>query len=190
MADLQQENGNQPEEENSADDIPIGHIIDYISGNLVRATPEEVEAVQVFAQRLVEDFGYPKEVITTRPQFRVRPRPSAERTRGYPVDIAVFDDEAKLEDNAFIIVECKRKTRKDGEKQLQLYLSMSSAQIGVWFNGNDHLYLHKKYLQDGTLEWVQLPTIPRYGQLISDIGLLTREQLTIPTNLRAVFRDI
>ena len=190
MADLQEKNGNHTKDETGHDDIPAGHIVDYISGKLVKATPEEVEAVQVFAQRLVEDFGYPKEVITTRPQFRVRPRPSAERTRGYPVDIAVFDDTAKLEDNAFILVECKRKTRKDGEKQLQLYLSMSSAQIGVWFNGNDHLYLHKKYLQDGTLEWIQLPTIPRYGQLISDIGLLTREQLTIPTNLRAVFRDI
>lgn len=190
MADLQEKNGNHTKDETGHEDIPAGHIVDYISGKLVKATPEEVEAVQVFAQRLVEDFGYPKEVITTRPQFRVRPRPSAERTRGYPVDIAVFDDTAKLEDNAFILVECKRKTRKDGEKQLQLYLSMSSAQIGVWFNGNDHLYLHKKYVQDGTLEWIQLPTIPRYGQLISDIGLLTREQLTIPTNLRAVFRDI
>lgn len=190
MADSQEENGSQTKDEIAAEDIPTGHIVDYITGNLVRETPEEVEAVQVFAQRLVEDFGYPKDVITTRPQFRVRPRPSAERKRGYPVDIAVFDDAVKLEDNAFIIVECKRKTRKDGEKQLKLYLSMSSAQIGVWFNGNDHLYLHKKYLQDGTLEWIQLPTIPRHGQLISDIGLLTREQLTIPTNLRAVFRDI
>ena len=38
---------------------------------------------------------------------------------------------------------------------------MSSAQIGVWFNGIDHLYLHKRYLPDGTLDWVVLPTIPR-----------------------------
>ena len=153
MADLQEKNANHTKDETGHEDIPAGHIVDYISGKLVKATPEEVEAVQVFAQRLVEDFGYPKEVITTRPQFRVRPRPSAERTRGYPVDIAVFDelrtcttnakpaekqlnsgfwfarnigpsaertrgypvdiavfdDTAKLEDNAFILVECKRK---------------------------------------------------------------------------------
>ena len=67
---------------------------------------------------------------------------------------------------------------------------MSTAQIGVWFNGKDHIYLHKKYLPDGTLEWVPFPTIPRWVQLISDIGLLTREQLTVPTNLKAVFRNI
>jgi type I restriction enzyme M protein len=37
-----------------------GYIIDYISGLEVRATLEEVEAVQVFAKILVEDYGYPK----------------------------------------------------------------------------------------------------------------------------------
>ncbi len=42
---------------------------------------------------LIEDFGYPKDVITTRPQFRVRPRPSEARERGYPVDITVFSSE-------------------------------------------------------------------------------------------------
>ena len=176
--------------ENGNGEVPTGYLRDYVSGRVVKATPEELDAVQVFSRRLVEDFGYPKELITTRSQFRVRPRPSAERRRGYPVDIAVFSQPRKLEDDAVILVECKRKTRKDGERQLRLYLSMSSAQIGVWFNGNDHYYLHKRYLPDGTLEWINLPTIPRHGQRISDIGLLTRGQLTIPTNLRAVFRDI
>ena len=112
-------------------DLPPGHISDYISGGTVRATPEEVEAVQVFAKRLVEDFNYPKELITTRPQFRVRARPSGQRSRGCPVDIAVFSDQRKLDDDAYILVECKRKTRRDGEKQLRLYLTMSAAPIGV-----------------------------------------------------------
>ena len=38
-------------------------LVDFISGKSVRATPEEREAVQVFAHRLVEDFNYPKDVI-------------------------------------------------------------------------------------------------------------------------------
>ena len=140
-------------------DLPPGHISDYISGGTVRATPEEVEAVQVFAKRLVEDFNYPKELITTRPQFRVRARPSGQRSRGCPVDIAVFSDQRKLDDNAYILVECKRKTRRDGEKQLRLYLTMSAAPIGVWFNGKDHVYLHKNYRPNGTIEWVTLPAM-------------------------------
>ena len=33
-------------------------LTDYISGQSIRDTPEEREAVQVFARRLVEDYGY------------------------------------------------------------------------------------------------------------------------------------
>lgn len=172
------------------DEPGTGFVLDYITGRPVKATPEELDAVQVFARRLVEDFGYPKELITTRPQYRVRARPSGRRSRGYPVDIAVFSEERKLEDDAYIVVECKRKTRSDGEKQLKIYLTLSSAQIGVWFNGNDHLYLHKRYEPDGTVSWSTLPTIPRFGQTIDDIGSLTKSQLSVPTNLKAVFKDI
>src|SRR5262249_50658740 len=147
-------------------------IEDFISGRQVRATPEEIESVQVFSVRLVEELGYPRELIQTRPQFRVRPRPSEAKTRGYPVDIAVFSSPKKLEDDAYILVECKKKTRKDGEEQLKLYLTMSSAQIGVWFNGKDHLYLLKEYREGGTIHWSVLPTLPKYGQSVTDIGQL------------------
>lgn len=53
-----------------------GYIFDYISGTEVKATPEEVEAVQVYSKILVEDYGYPKSHITTHPQHRVKVRPS------------------------------------------------------------------------------------------------------------------
>ena len=53
-----------------------GYIIDFISEQEIKATPEEIEAVQVFSKQLVEDYGYPKEHIQTRPQFRVKVRPS------------------------------------------------------------------------------------------------------------------
>jgi hypothetical protein len=69
----------------SEGELKPGYIRDYISGVPVKATPEEVEAVQVFAQRLVEDYGYPKSHIQTRPQYRVRVRPSDEE-KNYPVD--------------------------------------------------------------------------------------------------------
>lgn len=167
------------------------YIADYVSGKQVRATPEEVEAVQVFAHRLVDDLGYPKDVITTRPQYRVRARPSdRSQNRGYPVDIAVFSSSRKLEDDAFILVECKRRSRADGERQLKVYLSLSSARIGVWFNGGEHVYILKKYLPDGSIDWSYLPSLPAYGQTLEDIGLLKREELKPPSNLKTVFRDI
>lgn len=166
-----------------------GFIPDYVSGEPVRATPEELEAVQVFARRLVEDYGYPKDHVQTRPQFRVRKRPSDDR-RSFPIDIAVFRGSKKTEDELFMIVECKKKNRREGVAQLKLYLDMSPAEIGVWFNGEDHLYLRKVLRRDGSRVYEDLPNIARYGQPIDEIGLFRRADLTRPSNLKAVLRDI
>ncbi|WP_435586352.1 restriction endonuclease subunit M [Micromonospora aurantiaca (nom. illeg.)] len=167
-----------------------GYLIDYVSKQRVRATPEEVDAVQVFSQRLVEDFGYPIENLQTRPQFRVRMRPSDER-RSYPVDIAVFRSDSKVESELYMIVECKKKNRSEGQEQLRLYLDMSPAELGVWFNGSDHLYLQKIHHADGSRTYKTLPSIPRYGQRVEDIGLYRRKDLSPrPSNLKAIFRDL
>lgn len=166
-----------------------GYIFDYISGEAVKATPEETQAVQVFQKRLVEDYGYPKSQIRTRPQFRVRKRPSDE-SKSYPIDIAVFKTNEIIEDNLYIIVECKRKIKKDGVSQLKLYMDMSPAEVGVWFNGDEHVYLRKVHHKDGSREYHELPNIPRFGQRIEDIGLFKRKDLTRPSNLKAVFHDL
>jgi type I restriction enzyme M protein len=167
----------------------IGYVEDFVSGTSIKATPEEIEALQVFSRRLVEDYGYEKTLIQTRPQFRVRKRPSDEG-KSYPVDIAVFRSARKLEDDLFLIVECKQKTRNDGVAQLKLYLDMSPAEIGVWFNGDEHEYIRKVHHKDGSRTYEPLPNIPRKGQLIDDIGLFKRKDLKRPSNLKAVFRDI
>jgi type I restriction enzyme M protein len=171
------------------EEIKPGFIRDYVSGVVLKALPEEVEAVQVFARRLVEDYGYPIAHLQTRPQFRVRKRPSDE-AKSYPVDIAVFKAPSKTEDDLFIVVECKKKIRKDGIAQLKLYLDMSPADIGVWFNGDEHVYLRKVHKRDGSREYHELPNIPRFGQRIEDIGLYKRKDLVAPSNLKAVFRDV
>jgi type I restriction enzyme M protein len=168
---------------------PDGYTFDFVSGLSVRETPEEKDAVQVFAHRLVEDFGYPKAHIQTRPQFHVRRHPSDER-RSYPVDIAVFAGETRKEDELRLVVECKRKNRREGRRQLELYLSMSTAEVGAWFNGEDHLYLHKRYVGDGSIVFDPLPALPRYGQRIEDIGRFRRGDLVISKALRPIFRDI
>jgi len=170
-------------------ELKEGYIIDYISGQHVKATPEEVLAVQVFSRRLVEDYGYPKEHIQTRPQYRVRKWPSDEE-KSYPIDIGVFRSSGKTEDNLFLVVECKKKNRKDGIAQLKLYLDMSASDVGVWFNGDEHEYLRKIHHKDGSRTYDSLPNIPRYGQRIEDIGLFKRKDLKKPSNLKAVFRDL
>ena len=165
-----------------------GYIYDYISGEQVKATPEEVEAVQVFSRILVEDYGYPKTHIHTRPQFRVKVRPSDVK-KEYPVDIAIFTDENHSEDNIFIIVECKKKNRKDGRSQLEDYLRFSKATLGVWFNGNERFYI-RKIEKEGQVRFVEIPNIPRYGERLEDLGKFKRKDLKATHNLKPTFKAI
>lgn len=168
--------------------IKRGSIRDYVSKRMVQATPEELEAVQVMSRRLVEDFGYPIEHLRTRPQWRVGTSPS--ESKKFPVDITVFSSDKQVAENVSIVIECKRKNRKDGTEQLKRYLDMSNADLGVWFNGEDHWYVRKVLRADGTRIFETLPNIPRYGQRVEDIGLYRKKDLVKPSNLRAVFRDI
>ena len=163
-------------------------IIDFISGMEITATPEEIEATQVFSKILVEDYLYPSKNIQTRPQFRIKARPS-DRKKEYPVDIAVFTNEKHDDDSIYIIVECKKKNRKDGKSQLEDYLRLSRASLGVWFNGNESLYL-RKFESDGRVDFKEIPNIPLYGQRVEDIGLFKRRDLHKTHNLKPIFKNI
>lgn len=168
--------------------VPEGHIEDFISGDPVRATPEEVNAVQVFARILVNDYDYPQEFIQTHPQWRVKVRPSDTR-KEYPIDIGVFSEANHTDENIQIIVECKQPNRRDGRTQLQDYLRFSTARIGVWFNGEERLCL-KKSESGGEVVFEEIPNIPKHGERLEDIGLYRREDLKVAYNLKSVFRTI
>ncbi|TAE03655.1 MAG: restriction endonuclease subunit M [Bacteroidetes bacterium] len=164
-------------------------LIDYISGLEVKATPEEVEAVQVFAKQLVEDYGYPKDHIQTHPQHRVKIRPS-DTKKEYPVDIAIFKDSKKKENDIYIVVECKKKNRKDGRTQLENYLTLSNCYLGVWFNGEERIFIRKFVKQNGEILFEEIPNIPKYEQRIEDIGKFARQDLRPTHNLKAIFKSI
>ncbi len=164
------------------------YLVDFISGQKIKATPEETEAVQVFAKQLVEDYNYPKSHIQTRPQWRVKVRPS-DTKKEYPIDIAIFTSEQHTEDNIYIIVECKKKNRKDGKSQLQDYLRFSKAFLGVWFNGNERFFL-RKIEKQGRIEFEEIPNIPKFGQRVEDIGKFKRKDLKPTHNLKATFKAI
>lgn len=174
------ENQTQPKE---------GYIIDYISGVQVKASPEELEATQVFSKILVEDYGYPKTQIQTRPQFHVKVRPS-DTKKEYPVDIAVFSNSEKTDDSIYLIVECKKKNRKDGRTQLENYLTLSKANLGVWFNGEERFYLLKQNTDDGRVLFKEIPNIPKFGERLEDIGAIKRGDLIVTHNLKSTFKAI
>ena len=168
--------------------MPKEKLIDFISGLEVLATPEEIEAVQVFARQLVEDYGYSKEQITTHPQFRVKSRPSDSKGK-YPVDIAVFLSTQKKDEDVYIIVECKNKNRTDGKSQLEDYLRLSQANLGVWFNGSERFFL-RKIEKSGKVFFNEIPNLPKAHQRLEDIGQFKRKELKPTHNLKAIFKSI
>jgi type I restriction enzyme M protein len=168
--------------------IKDGYLIDFISGQEIKSTTEEVDAVQIFSKQLVEDYGYPKNNIQTRPQFRVK-KITSNIKKEYYADIAVFPNNKRQEDEVYIIVECKKKNRKDGLAQLKDYLRFSKAYLGVWFNGNERFFL-RKVEKNGKIKFEEIPNIPKYGQRLEDIGRFKRKDLKATHNLKSTFKAI
>lgn len=166
------------------------YVEDFVSGQLVKAGPEEVEATQVMTERLVKELGYPKAHIQTRPQYKIKHNPSGEDR--WPADAVLFAGTSRAYSDIYAIVECKRKRRKDGKDQLQVYLQNApSAQLGIWFNGKDTpLYLWKTFRPDRSIEWVELPAFPRYGQPIRLAARRKQKDLAEPTDLVKTFKEI
>lgn len=156
----------------------VGYIKDYATGKLVKERPEEGPR-QIFERRLVEEYGYSKDQIEI--EFWIQ---KGTRTIG-PADIVVFhDSKKKTFDNIKIIIETKRKERKDGFEQLRSYSISPSQEFAVWFNGKEILYLQvlKK------IPWFrEIPDVPKKGETLEDVGLYYKRDLKPATELKSVF---
>lgn len=157
-----------------------GYVRDFITGRWLKNKPEEGPR-QILEKRLVEEYGYSKNQIEI--EFPVQ---KGSKRIG-PTDIAVFRDEKKVIDNLYIIVETKRKERKDGIDQLKSYLSPTNAEFGIWFNGKDIVYL--QHLKKAPF-FREIPDIPKKGETLEDVGLYQKKDLKPATELKTVFETI
>lgn len=128
-------------------------LLDFITDKPIPNKPENREAKVPFEKRLVEEYGYNKTDIE--PEFRIQ---HGSHTIG-PADIVVFHSgKDHIQENIYIIVECKKKDSKDGEQQLKSYLSpCKSAKYGVWFNGDEAKYFK---VLDKDPHWREILNIP------------------------------
>lgn len=120
-----------------------------------RLTPEEVVR-QLYVMVLNEDFGYP----TTRMELEYGVTFGLEKKRA---DICIFD---KVNVTApYILVELKKPKLKDGKEQLKSYCNATGAPMGVWSNGEQISFYHRKdpnYFED-------IPEIPKATEKLSDV---------------------
>ena len=158
-------------------DIRKDRIKDFVTRKWVRDTPEE-QIRQIFERKLVEEYGYSKSQMDI--NFMIQ---KGSRKIG-PADIVVFRDVQKTFENLYIIVETKRRERKDGIDQLKSYLSPSPAEFGVWFNGKEIVYLQSRKKPPPFRE---IPDIPKKGETLEDVGLYQKKDLKPATELKTVF---
>ncbi|WP_456374432.1 type I restriction enzyme HsdR N-terminal domain-containing protein, partial [Methanocaldococcus sp.] len=109
------------------EEIKGGYIKDFITGKILKKTPEE-ERRQEIERRLVEEWGYPKDLIDIEVEIQFGSKKLGR------ADIVVFRDKKSKDPNknAYIIVEVKRENRKDGIEQLESYINATTAEFGIW----------------------------------------------------------
>lgn len=169
-------------------EVKEGYIKDPVTGQLVKTTPERAEAKIVFAERLINEYGYSRDQIQTFPEFYIQ---KGSMKIG-PADIVVFKDSKKTFDNIYLIVETKRRDKKDGIKQLKSYIDPTPAEGGVWFNGTDIAYFRAiRKPPSYAPEFVEWRNIPKKGQSWEEIGKYkTGDELIPAQNLKSIFKVV
>ncbi|MDR2148359.1 MAG: N-6 DNA methylase [Tannerella sp.] len=121
----------------------------------IKLTPEEAVR-QLYLEILLDDYKYPADRI----ELEYNVVFGREKKRA---DIVIFDKDQTT--TPYIIVELKKPKLKDGKEQLKSYCNATGAPIGVWTNGNQISYYHRKdpnYFED-------IPDIPKATEKLSDI---------------------
>ncbi|MEW6408144.1 MAG: N-6 DNA methylase [Patescibacteria group bacterium] len=131
------------------------YIVCAIRDKEIILKPEEVVR-QLYAMKLLEDYGYPKQRIKFEHAIHFgREVKSA--------DIVIFDKDRPTVE--YIIVEIKKPKLQDGKNQLRSYTNATGAPIAVWTNGGQISHYNRKdpnYFEDIT-------DIPKANQTLEDI---------------------
>lgn len=168
-----------------------GKIIDFITGNLLVATPEE-KVRQKFLKILHYDYKYNKNLLKTEVPIFHGSKELRDST-GKPIraDIVVYNskvacangDQGKIS----FIVECKAQNVTSGYNQLVSYIYNTSAKGGVWFNdsseGENIFYFRRQ--DDELVDWTG---IPRAGESWDSINRRKKSELLPPKDVKALLR--
>ena len=134
---------------------PAPYVTCLVRGKPIRLTPEEAVR-QLYVMVLRDDLGYPVSRIEVEHEVTF----GREKKRA---DICVFDKDKTT--TPYVLVELKKPKLKDGKEQLKSYCNATGAPMGVWTNGEQISFYHRKdpnYFED-------IPAIPSAHEKLSDI---------------------
>ncbi len=101
-------------------------------------TPEKIVR-QLYLYKLIHEYGYPIERMELERAITF----GIEKKRA---DIVIFHKNNPTSEE--IIVELKKPKLKDGKEQLKSYCNATGAIIGVWTNGEQISFYHRKDPKD------------------------------------------
>ncbi len=120
-------------------------------------------------------------------------RESGKSFKGFPVDIALFDDVEFVGDYEHVsaIIECKEPHMEHGVSQLKTYLGLEPhARLGIWTNGAEFVRVYKLPTA-GSFKVVKSSTLPKPQEntILADDHRITYDDLRVPTTreLKAAF---
>jgi type I restriction enzyme M protein len=134
---------------------PAYYVDCLVRNKSIKLTPEEAVR-QLYLMVLIDDLGY----SSTRMEVEYGVTFGREKKRA---DICIFDKDKTT--TPYILVEIKKPKLKDGKEQLKSYCNATGAPMGVWSNGEQISFYHRKdpnYFED-------IPSIPSAIQKLSDI---------------------
>ncbi|MEL3906065.1 MAG: N-6 DNA methylase [Treponema sp.] len=135
------------------EDVP--YVTCQIRNKEIKLTDEEYVR-QLYIYKLINTYGYPKDKMKIEPEVSF----GREKKRA---DIIVYDKIAVT--IPYIIIELKKPKLKDGKEQLKSYCNATGAPIGVWTNGGQISFYHRK---DPNL-FEPISNIPAFNEKLSDI---------------------
>lgn len=135
--------------------VDIPYIQCLVRGKEIKVTPEEAVR-QLYIYTLVHEYGYSVEQMELERHIHF----GREVKRA---DIVLFE---KNHPNVeYIIIEVKKPKLSEGKEQLKSYCNATGATMGIWTNGQQISYYHRKdpnYFED-------IPNIPTSTQKLKDI---------------------
>ncbi|MEP0548649.1 MAG: N-6 DNA methylase [Rhodothermales bacterium] len=160
-----------------------GRLVDFLDAEKTRPDTPEERVRQEYVRTLVEEYGYPKELIALSVPI------STGSTHTKEADIAVYlTPEARAhrrQGEIALIVETKAPDKTIGQNQLASYVFFTSTAGAVWTNGAEATYWRRMWKPQNHLrDWTN---IPRYGESWDSVGHYTHGQLRPPRNLKQVF---
>lgn len=159
-----------------------GKIIDYIDNSVRRPNTPEERIRQKMTQIIHCEFGYPiSQIALERPINIGREIKRADIVVYNTPEACASNDQG----NVYLIAEVKAPTINDSDGQLNSYLSATSAQGGLWTNGNRIDFFRKEVATGSIVPWLG---IPKFEQAWDSIGKYKKSDLIVPVDLKLAFR--